>query len=105
MFAVSSKDERINSCRRESLQPANFVTEHMKNTATILDRYVSRSMGTVQGYLTSLDARLVAALLSCQDEGNIAGHLCEIGVHHGKLFLMLALARRPGERSLAIDLF
>jgi hypothetical protein len=62
-------------------------------------------MGTVQGYLTSLDARLVAALLSCQDEGNIAGHLCEIGVHHGKLFLMLALARRPGERSLAIDLF
>ena len=62
-------------------------------------------METVQGYLTSLDARVIAALLSFQDENNIKGHLCEIGVHHGKLFLMLALARRAGERALAIDLF
>jgi hypothetical protein len=77
----------------------------MGNTSISLDRYVSRSMGRVQGYLTPLDARLIAALLSCQDENDITGHLCEIGVHHGRLFLMLALARRPGERALAIDLF
>lgn len=62
-------------------------------------------MGTVQGYLTSLDARLIAALLKYQDENKIEGHFCEIGVHHGRLFLMLALARREGERALAIDLF
>jgi hypothetical protein len=62
-------------------------------------------MDTVEGYMTVLDAQIIAALLSCQDEQNIAGHLCEIGVHHGRLFLMLALSRRPGERSLAIDLF
>ena len=62
-------------------------------------------MGGVQGYMTSLDARLIAALLKYQDENTIEGHLCEIGVHHGRLFLMLALARREGERALAIDLF
>jgi Methyltransferase domain len=62
-------------------------------------------METVQGYLPSLDARLIAALLSNQDQNNITGHLCEIGVHHGRLFLMLTLARRAGERALAIDLF
>jgi hypothetical protein len=62
-------------------------------------------MPSVQGYLPSLDAYLIAALLSHQDENNITGHLCEIGVHHGRLFLMLALARRAGERALAIDLF
>lgn len=70
-----------------------------------LEKYVERSMVTVQGYLTSLDARMIAALLAYQDENNITGHLCEIGVHHGRLFLMLALARKVGERALAIDLF
>lgn len=77
----------------------------MSATSIALDKYVARSMETVQGYLTPLDARVIAALLSYQDESNIPGHLCEIGAHHGQLFLMLALARRPGERALAIDLF
>ena len=77
----------------------------MNNISASLDRYIARSMRTVRGYLSSLDARLIAALLSYQDENNIIGHLCEIGVHHGRLFLMLALARRNGERALAIDLF
>lgn len=69
------------------------------------EKYTERFMGTVQGYMTALDARLIAALLKYQAENNIQGHLCEIGVHHGRLFLMLALARRQGERALAIDLF
>lgn len=69
------------------------------------EKYAERFMGTVQGYMTSLDARLIAALLKYQGENKVEGHLCEIGVHHGRLFLMLALARRNGERALAIDLF
>lgn len=77
----------------------------MNNTSISLEKYVSRSMETVQGYLEPLDARIIAALLSYQQEQNITGHLCEIGVHHGRLFLMLALARRAGDRALAIDLF
>jgi len=77
----------------------------MPKTATSLDTYVARSMRTVQGYMTRMDARVIQALLSYQRENGILGHLCEIGVHHGRLFLMLALARRTGERSLAIDLF
>lgn len=77
----------------------------MADNLFALDRYIARSMETVQGYLTRLDARLIAALLSFQDANNIVGHLGEIGVHHGRLYLMLALARRVGERALAIDLF
>lgn len=77
----------------------------MNNTSISLNNYVARSMPSVRGYLTSLDARVIATLLSYQDENNIRGHLCEVGVHHGRLFLMLALARRAGERALAIDLF
>jgi hypothetical protein len=73
--------------------------------ATLVENYVTRSMSTVPGYLLPLDAEIICALLSHQDEANIAGNLCEIGVHHGKLFLMLALARGAGERAVAVDLF
>lgn len=71
----------------------------------MLDRYVTRSMHSVTGYLTVLDARIMAALLSYQHASSVTGHLCEIGVHHGRSFFLLALARRAGERSVAIDLF
>jgi hypothetical protein len=77
----------------------------MARATMSLDRYVSRSMKSVHGFLSSLDAQVIEALLLHQREANIAGHLCEIGVHHGRLFLMLALARQRGERALAIDLF
>lgn len=77
----------------------------MKNHSLTLEKYVSRSMRTVEGYLSSLDAHVIAELVAYQNENHIGGHLCEIGVHHGQLFLMLALARRAGERALAIDLF
>ena len=77
----------------------------MDRASTSLNKYIARSMETVQGYLTVQDARLIAALLSYQDQNNLKGNLCEIGVHHGRLFLMLALARRAEERALAIDLF
>lgn len=62
-------------------------------------------MPSVTGYLTPLDAQLMAALLSYQLQSGITGHLCEIGVHHGRSFFLLALARRTGERAVAIDLF
>lgn len=69
------------------------------------DRYIARSMETVQGFLTPLDAQIICALLRYQSDNNILGNLCEIGAHHGRLFFVLALARRTNERALAIDLF
>ena len=69
-----------------------------------MDRYLSRSIHTVQGCLKEFDAKLIATLLRTQAASRTAGHLCEIGVHHGRLFFLLALARQDGERALAIDL-
>ncbi len=77
----------------------------MVKSGTSAENYLTRSMSAVSGYLLPLDAEIICALLSYQDEAKIAGNLCEIGVHHGKLFLMLALARRAGDRALAVDLF
>jgi hypothetical protein len=42
---------------------------------------------------------------ACQRELGIAGHVGEIGVHHGKLFILLYLLADGTENALAIDIF
>jgi hypothetical protein len=70
-----------------------------------LDAYVRKYMRGIPGYLSRLDAELIAQLLHWQLVQKVEGDLCEIGVHHGRLFFLLALSRRAGEVALAIDLF
>lgn len=70
-----------------------------------LAQYIRRRMHRVPGYLMDPDATVIAALLGWQEETGVRGNLCEIGVHHGRLFLILALSRQMNEKALAIDLF
>lgn len=74
-------------------------------TTPTMAKYVSKHMYSVNGYLRSWDATLMRVLLRLQESRSVGGNLCEIGVHHGRLFLLLALARRHGETAIAIDLF
>ncbi len=67
--------------------------------------YVSGGMRRVDGWLTPLDARLTAAAAAFQGEAGLAGSVGEIGVHHGRMFLLLALGMGPGDRAFAIDVF
>jgi hypothetical protein len=62
-------------------------------------------MRKIPGFLTGLDAAIILSLLAWQERSGVRGNLCEIGVHHGRLFLLLALSRQAGETALAIDLF
>lgn len=68
-------------------------------------KYLRKYMHRVSGYLRNPDATIIAALLAWQEKVGALGHLCEIGVHHGRLFLLLALSRQVNEKALAIDLF
>jgi hypothetical protein len=77
----------------------------MAEVSPALRSYLRGKIYSINGYLKSLDARLIAALAAWQSGNKIAGGLAEIGVHHGKLFFLLALSRQTGEKSLAIDLF
>jgi hypothetical protein len=70
-----------------------------------LDRYIDRQIEAVPGYFGHAEWAAIDALGRWQVEQGIAGNLAEIGVHHGKLFFILALLRQAGERALAIDLF
>lgn len=58
-----------------------------------------------EGWLEDLAIQLIDAVEACQRELGVTGAVAEIGVHHGKLFILLSLLRRPGEKAVALDLF
>jgi peptide chain release factor 2 len=51
------------------------------------------------------EAGIKSTTFLCQGTNAYGLLSAEIGVHHGRLFIPMALARRPGERALAIDVF
>lgn len=69
-----------------------------------LDRYL-KSPGAVEGWLDGYSAELIRDLNDIQLAEGTTGSVGEIGVHHGRLFILLRLLRRPGEASTAIDVF
>jgi len=70
-----------------------------------LANYLELGIGRVEGWLLPTAASIVGHLLVHQTSAGLRGDVCEIGVHHGKLFLILANATVPGERAVAVDVF
>ena len=70
-----------------------------------LDSYMAHDIYRVHGWMKALDAQLIAGVAEMQSARGWGGSLAEIGVHHGKLFFLLALSRQAGEHALAMDLF
>lgn len=59
----------------------------------------------VSGWLSSGAISLVLAVNQWQRWNSIEGHTAEIGVHHGKLFILLKNLCSVGEFALAVDVF
>jgi hypothetical protein len=59
----------------------------------------------VWGYTQSRALGLLHAVDTAQRKAGIGGPIAEIGVHRGQLFIAMKLLQRPGEESIAIDLF
>lgn len=59
----------------------------------------------VPGWLKEGAISGIIAFAKWQQENNVLGDVAEIGVHHGKLFILLADLRREGERAFAVDVF
>ena len=57
-----------------------------------VERYITLNQYRVQGWLAPESARLIASLARYQAENSLTGAIGEIGVHHGRLFILLALA-------------
>src|SRR5262245_60141233 len=73
--------------------------------AKTAESYLRYGCKLVDGWLLPDAARMIVALARKQEETGVHGNVAEIGVHHGKLFLLLALLARPNETALAVDLF
>ena len=68
-------------------------------------QYLETGSRKVQGYLQSGAASLIWSLFDIQDELGVTGNIAEIGVYHGKLFILLCHGLNQGEKAFAIDLF
>lgn len=70
-----------------------------------VEAYIKRGHRKVSGWLTPVAAEVLADLAGVQRRLGIAGGVAEIGVHHGKLFILLHLLTDSPEISVAWDLF
>lgn len=71
----------------------------------LLHSYAKHGCKSVHGWLHPDSALILSKLSEAQDELNVTGGVGEIGVHHGKLFILLHLMLRKGERSFVVDIF
>jgi hypothetical protein len=69
------------------------------------ERYLKHGMRTVDGWLRAGAARLIAETAHVQAQLDVRGHVAEIGVHEGKLFILLCVLRNPEEEAVAVDVF
>ena len=67
--------------------------------------YLDNGFNEIEGWVAPNLYKSVNAISDIQNELTVEGQVAEIGVHHGRFFLMLDLMRRPEELSLAIDIF
>ena len=70
-----------------------------------LIRYALEGHAAVEGWLGIGASGLTIAISERQRHQGIKAAVGEIGVHHGRYFILLALLRQPGERAVAIDVF
>jgi hypothetical protein len=69
------------------------------------DYVVDGNMDKVEGWLEYGAATLTLLIDDIQKKNNICGGVAEIGVHHGKYFILLASLLRNDELGLALDVF
>src|SRR5262249_1831572 len=67
--------------------------------------YIRHGKFYVDGWLRTEAALVIAALSDRQHALGMRGGVAEIGVHHGKLFILLYVLGRAPEKAVAIDLF
>ena len=67
-------------------------------------RYLQK-MYQVDGWLLPETARCIVCISDAQRRKGTRGSIAEIGVHHGKLFILLCLLRSEGEVAVGYDLF
>ncbi len=77
----------------------------MSDTNHYLKSYAKRNHRKVNGWLGTDTILQLIQIDGIQRKLGLSGHVGEIGVHHGKLFILLYLLAKQGEHAIAIDIF
>src|SRR4051812_24358153 len=72
---------------------------------TARDKYIEQGIHAVEGWFGGDQIEFVVRVDEFQKGLGIKGGIAEIGVYHGKMFILLLLCRRLGEPAVAIDIF
>ena len=75
------------------------------NTRDPIAAYCLRGHENVAGWLQPGATSLIWSLVEVQKHERISGDIAEIGVWHGKLFILLSLSLAPSEKANAVDPF
>jgi len=75
---------------------------HDRRQRALYLRYAPR---LVDGWLEPYSARLIIALSEIQTERGLSGGVGEIGVHHGRLMVLLLLLSQADEGAFVCDIF
>ncbi len=70
-----------------------------------IQHYLRTGNRAVKGWLDPVDGRLIATLGAIQADLEWGGATGEIGVHHGKLAILLYMLLNAGESGFCIDVF
>lgn len=100
--------ERSNSAKIIGIKPKNdsqIKKPKIQKDSRYQEWFLGDESADVPGYLHTIQAIALMALLKKQDELMIKGSLAEIGVFHGKTYIGLCRAAREGEKIVAVDPF
>ena len=100
--AQAVRDKIVGCYQQDSLVCPIYTSEAPNYDASVI--YLE-SLDQVDGWLEKTTASIISRLLRYQTEIGMRGDVLEVGVHHGRLFLLLALCTVEGERAVAVDLF
>ena len=76
-----------------------------RNIPNLIAAYCLRGHESVAGWLQPGATSLIWSLIEVQQHERISGDIAEIGVWHGKLFILLSLSLAPSEKANAVDPF
>ncbi|WP_445679611.1 class I SAM-dependent methyltransferase [Radicibacter daui] len=81
------------------------VSPALDATLKRMEHYHRKLARSVSGWLAPESAEVVTHIAGQQITAGLKGGVGEIGIHHGKLFLLLYLSLQEDERSFALDVF
>ena len=81
------------------------VSPALEATLKRMAHYHRKQARSVSGWLAPESAEVITRIAAEQIAAGLSGGVGEIGIHHGKLFLLLYLSLQEGERAFALDVF